>query len=127
MSIYNNLVNPCEIALFEKKREHYLNLTNSMYSKAVKRQYLFVESFNKELLSILGENYSSYISGSSIYISNKLVDPSGISKEIASIDLRANKIQFRRKGAPMVSKIIKCAREITPIRAANYAIRFGTK
>jgi hypothetical protein len=119
-----------QINLIQKRNE---DAVNSLWYRAYSNRNFYVKNFyNKvmELLKQIDSGFSGYVSGTSFYIkSNKfgIYQGQSLNPDVASVDLCANKLGMRRKGATMVTKVIQCERELTPEKVVKYVLRFGMK
>jgi hypothetical protein len=128
----------------EKVRDEHTRITNIMFGHVINDQIKYCANFAHKLKSILNDNdYEIIISGGyiTIHSKEKFAHPEyKYRREIASINLPANKISFKRKGIEgtdlipdrakfpysQFTKVIKFGRELTPEKAARYILRFST-
>jgi hypothetical protein len=117
-----------QIELIQKKNEEAVN---RLWYRAYSKRNNYVKSFYEQVLNQLKQidsGFSGYVSGTSFYIkSNKfgIYQGKSLNPDVASVDLCANKLGMRRKGSPMVTKVIQCDRELTPEKVVKYVLRFG--
>jgi hypothetical protein len=119
-----------QIELLQKRQQDEVN---RLWFRAYSKQHFYTKNFFDQVLNQLKQidsGFSGYVSGTSFYIkSNKFGIYMGksLNPDVASIDLTCNQMNMRRKGAPMVTKVIKCDRELTPDKVVKYVLRFGMK
>lgn len=132
MNTYNSLYHNTLLRKHDKMREQFCKITNLAFGQVVKHQIEFSDKFKENLAKLFNNSDLEIYSSSPGYItvSSKIefADPKyKFKREIATVILKDNKIHFRRKGMPNVTKVIKFGRELTPEKAVKYILRFGTK
>jgi hypothetical protein len=146
MNIYNSLYHNTLLRKIEKVRDEHTRIINIMFGKVIGDQVKYMTGFARQLEFILGDDDYKITPGGNyitIYSKGKFVHPDyKYTREIASINLPANAISFKRKGIEgthlipnkpahahysQFTKIIKFGRELTPEKAARYIIRFSTQ
>lgn len=122
------------LAKYQKFSEAKQNEINQYYNSIVRDQKNYYNWFFEEVKTELFKQFA--VIAGSLSFDNRGTGWITISsctfrdkyhhkKEIASISIDDNKIHFRNQGAPMVTKVIRFNKELTPARAARYIIKYG--
>jgi hypothetical protein len=113
---------------FEKLREKYLKETNKFYGDIIRPETNFINKATEELQSALGSNFR--VTNSSCFITVAYCGFTGEfpyqkNREIASINLKANRMTFRFDGAPNVTKQITFAKDLTTEKIVKLIYKYG--